>query len=303
MFSAPGRTEAGSNRWGAGYFPNLSVITQDNKTLRFYDDLIKGKIVVVSFIFTGCSDLCPIETARLAQVKDKLGDAVGRDIFFISMSVDPVHDTPDMLKAFASAFGAGAPEWQFVTGNPEDIDAINEKFGDRSAQRSLSSHRNEILIGNDATGDWERDSAFDDINQLAMTIRLMDPKWRSQANASGDPGPGGSDYYRLSDQPGQSLFKKVCAPCHTIGGGDHVGPDLLGVTNLRDRAWLSGFIRNPAEVLARKDPDALALAARFPGTHMPSMGLLDNDAADVIAYLREETSRLGVGGPGGIVSK
>ncbi len=297
--STPCVSEAGIKRWGADYFPDLPVITQDGKTLHFYNDLIKGKIVVVSFVYTSCSDLCPILTARLADVKDKLGDAVGHDIFFISMTVDPEHDTPEMLKAFADAFDATAPGWRFVTGQPEDIKAINAKFGDRSAERSLKNHRNEILIGNDATGDWQRDSAFDDVNQLVMTIRLMDPKWRDDQDHVAD----GSGYYSLGDQPGQSLFKKMCAPCHTIGGGDHVGPDLLGVADRRDRTWLVDFIMNPAKMLARNDPDALALAARFPGVRMPLMGLGETDAGDVIAYLRDQTSRLSAGTPSSAAAK
>src|SRR5471032_194049 len=191
---------ASANRWDENYFSNLPVVTQDGKTLHFYDDLIKGRIVVVSFIYTSCSDLCPIETARLAQVKDKLGDAVGRDIFFVSMSVDPEHDTPEMLKAFADAFDATAPGWQFLTGQPEDIKLINAKFGDRSGERNLSDHRNEILIGNDATGDWERDSSFADIDQLVLTIRAMDPKWHGEAGAPQDNATG---YYQIGDQPGQ----------------------------------------------------------------------------------------------------
>jgi protein SCO1 len=290
----PGAPEAHSNRWGADYFPDVQVVTQDGKTLHFYDDLIKGRIVVVNFIYTSCSELCPIETARLAEVKDRLGDAVGRDIFFISITVDPEHDTPDMLKAYADAFEASAPGWQFLTGKPADINAINAKFGDRSAERSLSEHRNEILIGNDATGDWQRDSAFGDVDQLVMTIRTMDPKWLGPVGATQSRPPDASGYYALSDQPGQALFKKMCAPCHTIGGGDHVGPDLRGVADRRDRAWLIDFIMNPAKVLARKDPDALALAAKFPGVHMPLMGLGETDAADLISYLREQTSHLSV---------
>jgi protein SCO1 len=127
IISAPGTPQAHSNRWGAGYFPDVSVVTQDGKTLRFYDDLIKGRIVVVNFIYTGCDEPCPIETARLAEVKDRLGDAVGREIFFISITVDPEHDTPAMLKAYADAFEANAPGWQFLTGRPADIKAINAK--------------------------------------------------------------------------------------------------------------------------------------------------------------------------------
>jgi cytochrome oxidase Cu insertion factor (SCO1/SenC/PrrC family)/cytochrome c2 len=294
IIAAPGSPQASSNRWGAGYFPDVSVVTQDGKTLRFYDDLIKGRIVVVNFIYTNCSELCPIETARLAEVKDRLGDAVGRDIFFISITVDPEHDTPDMLKAYADAFEATAPGWQFLTGQPADIRAINAKFGDRSAERGLSDHRNEILIGNDATGDWQRDSAFGDVDQLAMTIRTMDPKWQGPVGVAQGQSAGGDGYYALSDQPGQVLFKKMCAPCHTIGGGDHVGPDLRGVADRRDRAWLVDFIVNPTKVLARKDPDAVALAARFPGVRMPLMGLGETDAADLIDYLRDQTSRLSV---------
>jgi protein SCO1/2 len=275
----------------ANYFPNLPVVNQDGKTLRFYDDVIKGRIVVVSFIYTNCSDLCPIETARLAEAKDRLGDAMGRDIFFVSMSVDPEHDTPDMLKAFADAFDAG-PGWQFLTGRPEDVKSISAKFGDRSGERGLSDHRNEILIGNDATGNWERASPFADIDSLVLTIRLMDPKWSGQARAPQGSAASDTGDRRLGDHPGQVLFTKLCAPCHTIGGGDHVGPDLRGVADRRDRAWLIDFIQNPGKMLARKDPDAIALAARFPRVRMPFMGLGENDAADVIAYVQAQTFRL-----------
>jgi protein SCO1/2 len=303
IVAMPGTPEAQINRWGAGYFPDLPVVTQDGKTLHFYDDLIKGKIVVVNFVYTSCSRLCPIETARLAEVKDRLGDAVGRSIFFVSMTVDPEHDTPDLLKAFADAFGARSPGWQFVTGRPEDIDAINAKFGDRSAESGLNSHRNEILIGNDATGDWERDSSFNDVNQLLMTIRLMDPNYRNKPGTTQDQVAAGTWYYRLSDHPGQAMLQKLCAPCHTIGGGVRVGPDLRGVADRRAPSWLADFIMDPAKVLARKDPDAFALAARFPSVHMPFMGLGETDAADLIAYLRDQTSHPSVSAQGGAEPK
>src|SRR5262249_56904738 len=76
--SAPGRLEAQGRPWGQGYFPNLPVVTHEGKTVRFYDDLIKGKIVVISFIFTRCTDICPITTSRLAQVEGKPVDNMGR---------------------------------------------------------------------------------------------------------------------------------------------------------------------------------------------------------------------------------
>src|SRR5688572_12333874 len=88
-------------RWGRDYFPKVSVVTQDGKTLRFYDDLIKDKIFVISFLFTTCRDICPLATARLAELQEKLGDSMGRDIFFYSISIDPENDTPERLKEYA----------------------------------------------------------------------------------------------------------------------------------------------------------------------------------------------------------
>src|SRR5215467_15602236 len=234
IISATGSVEAQGVRRGANYFPNLPVVTQDGKTLKFYDDVIKGKIVLISFIYTNCPDICPLATARIAQVEDQLGDMVGRDIFFVSMTVDPERDTPERLKEFATAFDVG-PGWLFLTGKPEDIRVINSKLGDRS--RKLSDHRNEIVLGNDRTGEWARDSALGDLNRLVMTIRDMDPKWRDQDHTSG-PSAGADPLLPLSQQPGQAMFKKICAPCHTIGVGDRVGPDLRGVTQRRERAWL-----------------------------------------------------------------
>jgi len=287
-FSISGVSMAQNRPWGEGYIPNLPVVTQDGKTVRFYDDLVKGKIVIISFIYTSCTDICPLTTARMAQLEDKLGDVVGHDIFILSMSVDPVNDTPQRLKQYSEAFQTG-PGWTFVTGKPEDIRAINFKFGERS--QKLNEHRNEIVLGNDAMGQWQRDSVFGDINRLVMTIRSLDPKWRDQVrpperNAASNTG------LALSDQPGQALFKKICAPCHTIGVGDRVGPDLRGVTARRDRAWVSAFIQNPARLRALRDPAALALAEKYPAVRMPTLGVAQNDASDLIAYLDAEASRL-----------
>ncbi len=286
--SVPSSSKAQSGRWNADYLPNLPVVTQDGKTLKFYDDVIKGKIVLISFIYTNCPDICPLTTARLTQVEDKLGEIAGRDIFFVSMTVDPERDTPERLKEFATAFGIG-PGWLFLTGKPEDIRAINYKLGDRG--RRLSDHRNEIVLGNDTTGEWQRDTALGDLDRLVLTIRDMDPKWRDRDHA---PGAGGiaDSLLPLSQQPGQAMFKKICAPCHTIGVGDRVGPDLRGVTQRREWAWLSSFIREPAKMRARQDPVALALAAKYPGVHMPTLRVSEIDAADLIAYIDAQTARL-----------
>ena len=84
--------------------------------------------MVIELIYTHCVDICPLETARLAQVQKMLGDRVGKDIFFYSISIDPTRDTPEVLKAYAEKYHVG-PGWTFLTGKKEDIDLISKKLG------------------------------------------------------------------------------------------------------------------------------------------------------------------------------
>jgi cytochrome oxidase Cu insertion factor (SCO1/SenC/PrrC family) len=268
----------------------LPVIDQNGRTLRFYDDVIKGRIVVISFIYTSCQDLCPLTTANMAQLEDKLDGAVGRDLFFVSMSVDPENDTPERMKAFADAFDVG-PGWLFLTGKLEDIRAINYKLGDRS-ERGLSNHRNEIVLGNDAIGDWQRASVFGDLDSLVISIRQMDPVYLNEVRLPQHEELNPQKYTISNDQAGQILFSRICAPCHTIGVGDRVGPDLRDVTARRDRAWLTNFIRNPKKMFADKDPIVLAMAEKFPGMRMPVLGISDSDAEVLLSYLDDQSARI-----------
>jgi protein SCO1/2 len=275
-------------RRGADFFTNLRVLNQDGQQLKFYDDLIKDKLVIVMFIYTSCTDICPLTTARMTQIEDKLGAAVGRDIFIVSISVDPENDTPEKLKAYSKAFGTG-PGWTFVTGKPEDIRAINYRLGERS--KVLSEHRNEIVLGNDATGEWQRDNVMGDLDRVILTIRAMDPKWRDQARLATRTNAMNTGI-AMGTQPGQAMYKKICTGCHTIGVGDRVGPDLRGVTERRDRNWLVSFLRDPPGMLARNDPAAHAMAAKFEAVRMPNLRLSEQDADDLIGYLSEENAKL-----------
>lgn len=291
---APGSGEA--QRRGPDFLPNLPVVDQDGRQLRFYDDLIKDKVVVIMFIYTSCTDICPITTARMTQIEDKLRmtqvgdkvvDVLGRDIFIISLTVDPVNDTPEKMKAYSKTFGTG-PGWTFVTGKPEDIRAINYKLGERS--KVLSQHRNEIVLGNDVTGEWQRDNVLGDLERVTTSIREMDPAYRDRVRQV-RAGPGMNTGLAMGTQPGQAMFKKVCSGCHTIGVGDKVGPDLRGVTERRDHAWLVRYLRDPLGMIVR-DPDARALAEKYPVVRMPNMALSEQDAGDLISYLQEETAKL-----------
>src|ERR1051325_4182881 len=152
--------EASGPHWGADYFPNVPLVTQDGKVVHFYDDLLKGKTVAIDLIYTQCVDSCPLETARLVQTQKILGDCVGKDIFFYSISSDPKRDTPAVLKAYAEKFGVG-PGWLFLTGNEDDIKRIAKKLGlsrpNDTATRD--GHQPMLMIGNEPTGQWMRNSA------------------------------------------------------------------------------------------------------------------------------------------------
>ena len=288
LFSAAG---AEARRWGPGYFPNLPVQNQHGETLNFYDDVIKGKIVVISFIFTRCTDICPLTTSRLAEAAEKLRDELGRTVHFISLSVDPENDTPDKLAGFAAAFHSG-PGWQFLTGTYENMRLINDKFGERMS--SLTQHRNEILIGNDATVDWQRNTVFGDIERFVFDVRAMDPKWRAQVRTP-PTDPASNLGYQLPTAPGQALFNRMCASCHTLGGAKRVGPDLADIASRRSRDWLLRYMKSPESLRRENDPTALALRGQYPNVRMPELLINELDAKDLLDYIDRVSSRSGAG--------
>ena len=155
---------------------------------------------------------------------------MGRDIFFYSISIDPETDTPERMKQYAETFGAG-PGWLFLTGLPEDINEIRYRLGDRS--RFLGDHRNDVLLGNGFTGQWQRDLAMGDLDRLILTIQSLNPdrvrhapRWRAAPHDQ-------LEAIELTGPPGEPSYLKACAGCHSIGEGNRVGPDLAGVTQRR----------------------------------------------------------------------
>lgn len=289
-----GGDTASAARRGANYFTNLPVVTHEGKTLRFYDDLIEGKIVVINFVYTSCPDLCSLATSRMALVQkwlsEQLGERLGRDVFIYSISLDPENDSPEVLKEYAEAFNIG-PGWLFLTGKPEDIKLIRWKLGERS--RYLAEHRTDMVLGNGTTGEWRRTSLMGNLRLLTQEILEMDPKRRAQRRTvSAKTLEKTSRDYRLDNHPGEALYLKGCSTCHSIGKGDRVGPDLKGVTTRRDRAWLIRFLVAPDVLRAQKDPIAVELDARYKGVSMPNLGLSEVDAGDIIVYLEAQMKRL-----------
>ena len=134
------------------YFTNLEVIDQDGRKLEFYDDILKGKIVVINFIFTNCQGACPLMTRHLTLVRDLLGPDAGGEIHFVSISIDPVRDTPAAMKEFAENHDADQDYWRFITGNPANLEAIVKRLGQYTDD--VEAHSTLMLAANVRTAHW-----------------------------------------------------------------------------------------------------------------------------------------------------
>jgi protein SCO1/2 len=276
-----------SSQWGESHFPNVELITQDGKKVRFYDDLIKSKVVAIDLIYTTCKYNCPLETARLVQLQKILGDRMGKDIFFYSISIDPEHDTPAVLKDYAEKYHVG-PGWLFLTGKEADIKLISHRLGLDSLPNANDpdGHTPSLLIGNEATGLWMRNSALDNTRFLALKIQQMTGYGSPSLEIEKNNATGA----KLNIDKGQYLFATRCAACHTIGNGDKVGPDLLGVTNVRDRGWLVNIIADSNKLIEENEPIATALFQKYKGIRMPKLNLPEADVNTLIEYMKMQTA-------------
>ena len=138
-------------------FPNVTLTTHEGKKVKFYDDLLKDKIVIINFMYVKCEGICPGTTANLVKVQKLLGDRVGKDIFMYSFTLKPEEDTPEKLAAYAKAYKVG-PGWQFLTGDPKDVELVRQKLGfiDRDPVRDAnkSNHIGMLRWGNEPHTLW-----------------------------------------------------------------------------------------------------------------------------------------------------
>ena len=275
--------------WGADYFPNVPLVTQTGRTVRFYDDLLKGKSVAINVIYTRCRDRCPLETAKLAQVQRLLGGRMGTDIFFYSISIDPEWDTPAVLRDYASKFGAG-PGWLFLTGTRADITAVQKKIGlySRTDAVNPDGHLPSLMIGNEPNGQWMLNSAIDNPRFLAATLRNFLIGWTNNQVVLAPSYERARPIDRFD--AGSYLFETKCGACHSFGEGDGIGPDLAGVMRSRDRAWVEAFIKAPDKMLAGNDPIATSLFAKYKQVVMPNLRLGDGDVAALMKYIDAQSA-------------
>lgn len=139
------------------YLPNVELTTHEGKKVRFYDDLVKDKIVVINFMYAECTGICPTITANLLRVQKLLGDRVGRDIFMYSITLTPEKDTPAALKHYVQMHKV-KPGWVYLTGNASDIDSLRRNLGFSTSNKELdkdkTNHIGMVKYGNEARQWW-----------------------------------------------------------------------------------------------------------------------------------------------------
>lgn len=154
------------------HLPNVDLITQEGKKVRFYDDLVKDRRVVIQFMFARCEEVCPVITHHLAEVQKMLNGRVGRDIFFYSITLSPEEDTPKDLQAFAKMHGAG---WTFLTGKPDDILRLRKSLGffynNPKEDANRNNHSGMILVGTEPLMRWAMCQGGADPEWIATVIR------------------------------------------------------------------------------------------------------------------------------------
>lgn len=150
--------------------PDLIVLDQHGTKRRFYSDLIKDKIVILSFFFTSCVSSCPAMSLALSRLQTNLGTRLGKDVFIITVTRDPVTDNPQRLMAWGNKIGV-KPGWTMVTGEQEVIGQIVRRFtGDRLGQ---DAHTTIFIIGSDKTGNWTEASGFTTPAELTGHIEMV----------------------------------------------------------------------------------------------------------------------------------
>lgn len=169
---------------GPAVFTNALLRTQDNKAVRFYDDLIRGKQVLINMMYATCEGACPIVTANLVKVYDSLKDRMGKDLFMYSITVKPEEDDPAALKNFAQMHRALRPGWTFLTGDPYDLETIRYRLfamNHIAIDTNIYSHTSFLMIINDATNRWLHVDPQASLHTVLWNISLADPpKTREQ---------------------------------------------------------------------------------------------------------------------------
>ncbi len=139
------------------YFPNVVLTSHEGRRVRFYDDLLKDKIVVLSLMYARCEGVCPVITANLKKARNLLPEAARAQVHFYSLTLKPEQDTPEKLREYAEMHGTG-PDWLFLTGSPEDVELLRHKLGyvdiDPEVDKDKTRHSGMVRFGNEPLALW-----------------------------------------------------------------------------------------------------------------------------------------------------
>ena len=169
--------------------PNITLTTHEGRKVKFYDDLIKDKIVILNFMYAKCEGICPGTTANMVKLQRVLGDRVGKDIFIYSITLDPERDTPAVLNRYAKAYHT-KPGWLFLTGNPKDVELLRRSLGfidlDPLRDANKSNHIGMLRYGNEARQLWAGCPGTMQPSKIAKLIGLVDWPEAEEARRGGD---------------------------------------------------------------------------------------------------------------------
>lgn len=146
------------------------LIDQHGNEVKFVSEVIGDRIVVMDFIYTTCTTVCPVISAVFAQLQKKLADQLGDEVVLLSISVDPIRDTPQRLKAYAAKHNAG-PDWVWLTGHKRTMDDVLDGLGAYSP--NFSDHPAMVLVGDARTGEWSRFFGFPSPDRLIKQVNTL----------------------------------------------------------------------------------------------------------------------------------
>jgi protein SCO1/2 len=153
------------------YFTDTEVIDQNGKKMRFYSDVLKGRVVLISFIFTNCEYACPMQAQKLKQVRAAMVPAIKDDVWFVTLSVDPERDTPEAMKKFAERQGVDESRWLFLTGDKKNLEFLVKRLGQYTPD--IESHTTLMLAGNTITRHWTRVLPMVPPDGIAQQMRAL----------------------------------------------------------------------------------------------------------------------------------
>lgn len=163
---------------------DVALLDQAGAARRFKSEVVGDRIVVMDFVFTTCTTICPLLSSKMARLQERLGDRLGREVFLVSVSVDPVRDTPAKLLAYAEKWKA-KPGWTFLTGPKADVDAVLKGVGAYTA--NFTDHPPMFLVGDGKAGRWTRLNGFPDPDRLLQQVDELVAARTRTASAGGQP--------------------------------------------------------------------------------------------------------------------